>query len=226
MDGEKLGDIVILIAIICVLGWFIVFFATRVSEIKSLEVNPAINENKTIEATDMFSSNELHWNHMPLTYSVSDCSAYQFRRIAKAFNQIENETSGIISFNSITNLTEIDGAEYYNQIDSSSNIKVMCTNETSTQKIEDGYFISGYSSAYSQNKIITSANIVFYKITSKTYSSGCVIYPDIEIHEILHSLGFSHSENRTSIMYSEYAGCNLRIDRDIIEKLKEIYKKS
>ncbi|MEM0465869.1 MAG: matrixin family metalloprotease, partial [Candidatus Pacearchaeota archaeon] len=82
-----------------------------------------------------------------------------------------------------------------------------------------------------KDNIIIHSTIFFYPTIS-----SCGYFPFVELHEILHSLGFSHSQKISSVMYNNTDNCKWiyenkdiygppRIDDDIVKELKEIYYK-
>jgi hypothetical protein len=169
-------------------------------EIKQIEVVPEDNFPDT---------DEIHWGTLPIKYNFyneTKCGQYQADRVRQAFEKIANETNGIV---------------YFQENSSSEEMTVYCEKGFPPQGY--GYVLSGESRYWLKDKIIVKSEINFYNSGKYTYSGGCVNYPDVEIHEILHSLGFEHKEDKQSIMYREYRGCKYSIDDDIIEKLKEIY---
>jgi hypothetical protein len=56
----------------------------------------------------------------------------------------------------------------------------------------------------------------------KVKSKDCT-YPNVELHELLHVLGFDHSENKKSIMYPLIESCDQILDQSIINQLKLLY---
>ena len=57
---------------------------------------------------------------------------------------------------------------------------------------------------------------------TKVKSKDCS-YPNVELHELLHVLGFDHSENKKSIMYQLIESCDQILDQSIINQLKLLY---
>ncbi len=158
---------------------------------------------------DFSNTTELHWNHMPLNYKIYNCTEYETKRIINGFDRIATETN-VVSFNKIEDNEKAD-------------ISIICYEYS---KFEDpGYMTAGEAMywTYIDTNIISKAEIYFYGITSTTYSGGCITYPDTEIHEILHTLGFSHVRGYNYIMNPEHTYCPSKLNQYIINKLKEIY---
>jgi hypothetical protein len=63
--------------------------------------------------------------------------------------------------------------------------------------------------------VITEGKILLLK------NSNCA-NPNVAIHELLHVLGFEHSENQGNIMYN-ITSCNQVISDDIISLINELY---
>jgi subtilase family serine protease len=48
-------------------------------------------------------------------------------------------------------------------------------------------------------------------------------WPNVEIHELLHVLGFEHSTSKESLMYPYLTSCDQKLDEKIIQVIKELY---
>lgn len=186
-------------------------------------------EKKIINASfdkDNFShANELHWGHMPLSYKIFNCSGYQSRRIIRAFNTLENETNYKVSFILETNITELDETAYYIQGSKEADIEVICYAEFKVANLP-GYNTLGeanYLSSPYNSLLIKRAFVNFYGITSTTYTSGCTIYPDVELHEILHGFGFDHVNQTNHIMNPRHVSCQTRLNDDTLQRLLQTY---
>lgn len=158
---------------------------------------------------DSFSDSEkMHWMHMPLTFNFSEnCTALLLSRNRRAFQEIENQTKGVVSFE------EISGP---------ADISLICHKEVPRNDI---YLTSGEEQHWAQGNKIVKAVINFYNVVEGRSTLGCVSYPDVEIHEILHTFGFQHKEGYDSIMRPVQGNCLYKIDSDILAELNEIYSK-
>ncbi|MFA5855859.1 MAG: hypothetical protein WC867_00745 [Candidatus Pacearchaeota archaeon] len=152
----------------------------------------------------------IKWLNMPLTYYInySSCGELMKTRIKNAFLILENESEGKVEFH---------------EGDFKSDILITCTSKINFIK---GFYESGEATYYSEGENINRAEIVFYNVNPKAnnkFAGGCTGYPNLELHEILHVLDFSHKSGN-SIMNPLIDGCKIKeVDRDIIEKIKEIY---
>lgn len=167
--------------------------------------------NESLSAGDQFSnSSELHWKHMPITFSItSSCGNYQSKRIIWGFNVLTNETNNSVRFK---------------KVDDSADISVKCFKEVPSEI--PNTFTQGKAQYLNNGNEIESAVINYYNVNPNLdyYPGGCIIYPDTEVHELLHTFGFEHIENPRSIMSPEGTNCYVRkIDNEIIGKLKKIY---
>jgi hypothetical protein len=123
------------------------------------------------------------------------------------------------------------GVTYYDPTEiieyNDTEITIHCRFEQ-PQGVPLGYlYTPGESKTINNGQIIESARIDFYNVISTLEykrSGGCVNYPDLEIHEILHTMGFSHNSSKESIMNPKYVPCN-KIDEYIIEDLINTYSK-
>jgi hypothetical protein len=162
-------------------------------------INPGNNTSQSI--------NVLYWDHMPLTYTISSCEWYQKSRIITGLQYLQNETLGAVSF--LEN-------------DSKQDIIFICLNESSPSQ---GYYRGGQAKIRALDNKIFYAEVILYNETRDSLSCGT--FMDTEIHEILHALGYSHSDNPLSIMSPISGGqCDVRdVEPEIIQELMLKYRK-
>ena len=190
----------------------------------------------------------LHWDHMPVTYFITnedECGDYEARKIMKGFDMI----------------SEVEGISF-KQIDSAADIDIKCS------FIEDCYeykvdvrreegVIYKYETICNHKKGIASITrrkgfkilkaeiemIGLAGFAETNYGSGASGFyigscghPTTEVHEILHTFGFGHYTDPNSIMYyaedgvsytlqkqGACVGSDKQIDKEIVDELKEIY---
>lgn len=125
---------------------------------------------------------------------------------------IKKRADMIEAFNIIENLTVL---EFYPKND--GEIKISCQEKNI---VEEGMFIAGEGGP---TKIIESGkyHIIYGGHILLIRDSSCSL-PNIAIHELLHVLGFNHSENRRNIMYP-YSRCTQVIGEEIPEKINKLY---
>ncbi len=157
---------------------------------------------------------DLHWDHMPITYKFSNeraCGIQEAKRIRRGFEKIEAETSGTVDFEEGNN----------------SDITINCHKGFNIEYINsDGTVLQADTTYFNDGNEIKRATIDYYDTKDGKISSNCGAYPDTEVHETLHAFGFDHVDNRYHIMNSVGTYCPTKINEDVIEKLKEIYPDS
>jgi hypothetical protein len=194
---------------IITIGFFFIFFQDFFSgNSVNNESNMSYYPTPTNDNSDKFSSSiELHWTHMPLTYSFStECTNLIKSRNRRAFYEITNQTDGVITFQEKNN-TPVD-------------ISLVCYKSVPT---EGFYLTAGEAQYWSEGNKITKAVINYYNAIEGNTFLGCVNFPDTEIHEILHTFGFGHKPGFNTIMREVQGICLYKIDADIIEELKSTY---
>lgn len=157
---------------------------------------------------------QLRWNHSNFSYAFSksyDCPDIQKSRIRMAFVEIEEKVDKVVKF------TEIDSEE-------DSDFLIKCPRNSLGMSL----LLTADSTLEIEGEEIKKVQINLTSGDTKGITAFCEDYPNVEIHEILHGLGFVHSKDKNSVMYSHQleSNCeNLYIDDEIIEKIIETYGK-
>lgn len=165
------------------------------------ESNPNTNFSIGNNTVKMQFYENLRFPSNIISYSIDEkCSLRKKNNMETAFDTIEN----------LTNL------EFY-EVYENSEINVLCEN---TNRIEDGLFIAGEGGPTNITetnlfKVILHGEILLIK------SSECST-PTVEIHELLHVLGFEHSENKNNIMYP-ITKCRQTIGEEIPILINDLY---
>ncbi|VVB83167.1 Matrixin [uncultured archaeon] len=135
-----------------------------------------------------------------ISYQISNCPLDKKNEMQSAF--------GIIG-----NLTSLK----FNPVSSNGQISVTCEEKA---RIENEMFVAGEGGPVN---ITLSGN--FYVITHGEIlllrKSDCP-KPNVAIHELLHSLGFKHSENPKNIMYN-ITDCSQTIGDDTVNLINNLY---
>ena len=135
-----------------------------------------------------------------ISYKITDCPLNQKDEMERAFRIIEGTT--LLNFYSVN---------------SNEEISVTCN---STAKIEEGLFIAGEGGPTNITKTEKFAVILKGKILL-IKESRCE-EPAVAIHELLHVLGFDHSENSKNIMYP-VSRCDQEIGEDTLGLINWLY---
>jgi len=136
-----------------------------------------------------------------ISYKIDDsCNLQRKSNMEGAFGKIEN-------------LTFID---FYPVIENEE-ISVVCEDKI---KVEENFFIAGEGGPTNITKtknfnVISHGGIVLLK------NSDCE-NPNVAIHELLHAMGFGHSQNKNNIMY-EVSRCGQIIGDDTINLINNLY---
>jgi hypothetical protein len=165
----------------------------------------------------------LHFNTIPVKYYIlsskdntdetkyKTCSQIKEYNFKKAIEKIEEQTNDKITFQEISLEDKKNNPDLLDD-----NVLIV---ECRDYKTDEGYIIPGDASYVSnQDNIIIRGYIRLYHNGLDTKG-----FIGIELHEILHSFGYSHIENKPSIMNPLVNGLN-KIDEDIVAELIDIYK--
>jgi hypothetical protein len=146
----------------------------------------------------------LRFEDSQISYFInSNCNAERTARMLEAFKILADSVPEI---------------SFYASNEKKANILVGCSKDSYQQ--EENIFIAGEGgpTAYlnlSYYPLIKKGKVILYQ------KSECE-YPVVELHELLHVLGFNHVNNKTNIMFP-YAVCEARLDSETIKILSEIY---
>ena len=161
------------------------------------------------------------------TYKAND--TYKEKQIHKAFELVEDASNGQLKFHEISNTKKAD-------IDVNAEFARNYCENLLPYVYEDTEITNGWGEiveAYTNGEIHYS-EITLCPVFRKNFTSGEYYstwgekeeYPNTEIHEILHTLGFDHRNETCHIMnpYKETSECdNIHIDKDISNCLEHIY---
>jgi len=189
------GLLVLFLTITLVLYWFVPF--------QTMEFTSNGNSNFSMYS---FGENMQFYKNMRfpednISYNIDDkCTLQKKGEMLEAFNWISNETV----------------LRFY-PIDANEEIKISCDDKN---RIEGGLFIAGEGGptniTQTENfNVITKGEILLIK------DSECPT-PNIATHELLHVLGFNHSENSNNIMYP-ITSCRQTLGEDIPSLINKLY---
>jgi hypothetical protein len=186
----------IFVALLLSLYWFMPYPKTEFIGI----TNGYENSNFTLNSGDsmQFYPN-MRFSSPRISYDIYDCP-------------LQKEDDMLDAFQMLSDVTVL---EFYNSED--PDIIVTCQ---STEKIEGGMFIAGEGGPTNITKVedfnvINSGKILLIK------ESKCQ-KPNVALHELLHVLGFDHSENPNNIMYY-ITDCDQTLGEDQIDLINNLY---
>lgn len=140
-----------------------------------------------------------------ITYTINNsCSQNRKQRIRESFNILENET-GILTF-----------------VEENENGKISIECDETKKRTAQSHVKLGEGGV---NEIVKVDDLYIINRGKITYfhNEDTCAYPNVEIHEILHVLGFKHAPNPLNIMYN-FSNCNQRIPNEIKEEIQRLYK--
>lgn len=198
LKGLLMGLFALFIISLLVLYWIFPFGKT----VFKTDTNPEFNLGNI--STQMQFYKNMRFPTTNVSYRIeNNCSLEKKNEMTDAFNYLQNLT--ILKF--------------YN-VDSGEDVTVSCDNEVIPSDSGKGFFVAGEGGP---TKVIPGDN--FYTILQGKIlllkSSKCE-RPNIEIHELLHVLGFDHSKNPDNIMYP-ISDCSQTIGNEIPSKINNLY---
>lgn len=174
-------------------------FSLTDSQEKFIDVNYTPSNIKFSYTEQMQFYPNMRFSTLPITYNLDpECSQRRRENMREAIALLEEKTS--LRFK----LSESD-----------PQIFVGCSER---YREEEGLFIAGHGGP----KVIINSSMysVILKGTIKLFSESCGY--NVELHELLHVLGFDHSPNPSSIMYN-ISSCDQKLTEDILDEINRLY---
>jgi len=188
--------IIIFMILLLIFYWFIPFNTIEFG-LKPGSSNFSLN---ALESKGMQFYENMRYPNPEISYKIHDCPLQKQDDMLRAFEIISNKS--ILTFYPVVFDEEIS---------------VTCDSKT---KVEGGMFIAGEGGPTNITKS-GEFNVIFHGKILLIRESKCE-KPNIAIHELLHALGFDHSENPNNIMYN-VSKCRQNIGGDTIELINELY---
>ena len=190
------GVLAVFLLVLIFIYWFIPFNEVQFG----IDKNPEFNVGNLSNNMQFYSN--MRFPSTDITYLIEEgCPLQKRSEMVGAFNFIQNLT--LLKFYPVKNNEEIT---------------ISCEEES--KSTDNGMFISGEGGP---TKILSSNNfnVIFSGKILLLRESNCE-RPNVEIHELLHVLGFDHSENKNNLMYP-VSKCSQTIGNDIVDKINELY---
>jgi len=170
----------------------------------SIDFNFNSNSNFSIQSEEemQFYPN-MRFPSKSISYKVDEgCSLQKKQDATQAFEILQESTS--LSFKASENAL----------------IQVYCEKRSKREGLDKGFFIAGEGGPTNVTigkyfNVIQGGEIILMK------NSDCE-RPNVAIHELLHVLGFNHSDNSNNIMYP-VSKCKQTIGQDILDKIDKLY---
>ncbi len=189
------------------------------------------------------------WQKMPITYQIinpQDCGDYETKKIELAFKRIQDATQGVVQFQPVQQDADINLTCkfikdcYYKKIDIRKEEGVIYKYEGICAHEAGVTTITSYQGFTLKKATIDLIGLAGFAETSGSGASGFYIgscgHPTVEIHEMLHALGFGHVPDPQSIMYYQAElvpytiqkegaciGSDKQIDQKIVDDLLFTY---
>lgn len=198
------GLLIIVLALLIVIFLLVYYFIPyNLTELDFTSLNEPENPNFNLDGNykAMQFYNNMRFPYTRISYRIEDgCTLSKKSSMQEAFDILENVTI----------------LEFY-PVSSNEEIIIQCSSET---QVEGGMFIAGEGgptniTVAGDLNIITSGKILLLR------EPNCP-RPNVPLHELLHVLGFDHSENEDNIMY-EVTKCSQTLGEDIPAFINEIY---
>ena len=206
---------ILFVVVLLVFYWFIPF--------GTIEFNVASdNYNFSLNTSDMenmqFYKN-MRYPDSKISYKIYDCPLQKKNDMLEAFEIISNSTIlNFYPFDYNAETKEFSGEENFSEQEiSTEEISVTCDSKV---KIEEEMFIAGEGGP---TEVIGGEifNIILHGKILLIKESVCE-RPNVAIHELLHVLGFNHSDNPNNIMYP-FSKCRQTIGEDIPKLINQLY---
>jgi len=192
----------------------------------------------------------IRWHNMPLTFNIERkiCGDYETRKIRRGIQDVEHQTNNAVTFietNSSEQAQILFKCEYLvdcykKSIDIQADKGIIYETESICDHTSGIAEITEMRGAFIERAEITMVGLAGFAESGQKGASGFYIgscgHPTIEIHELLHVLGYEHVDELESIMYykdeqvsytlyteGSCLGSNKLIDRQIVDDLIATY---
>ncbi|HIG94695.1 MAG: hypothetical protein QT05_C0024G0003 [archaeon GW2011_AR13] len=193
-----------------ILGFlFIIFTATILiisyfSPFQEIQFRQKVNHNNfslnsSILVPMQFYEN-MRFPSNKISYRINGCPLNKKNNMEDAFEIIQNQTI----------------LEFY-PVKSNEELSITCEEKN---RLSEGLFIAGEGGPTNITQT-ENFNVILNGQILLIRESTCH-YPNIALHELLHALGFDHSQNQNNIMYN-ITNCDQTIGEDIITLINELY---
>ncbi|MDH4227015.1 MAG: M10 family metallopeptidase domain-containing protein [Deltaproteobacteria bacterium] len=139
-----------------------------------------------------------------ITYRINDCPRYKWMDIEKAFNKISG-------------LTPV----FFNPVIRDEQLVVNCSPALKKAKKGDDYGVVEMGRGGPRYTLGEHYNIIVGGEVLIERDHDCS-EPLVEIHEILHAMGYKHSSDPSSILYP-MLDCSQTIKREILDDITRLY---
>jgi len=177
------------------------YFYLGPADLKLVPGNKNFSFNQDFEDKDMQFYKNMRFSYPDISYKISDsCTLKKKDEVQRTFKILEDET--------ILNFYPVQEKEQ---------ISIKCENK---QRINKDFYVAGEGGPVD---IIYSGNfnVIKYGEILLIRHSECS-NPNIALHEILHVLGFKHSQNPENIMY-KISSCSQELGEEIPNFINKLY---
>lgn len=201
--------VLLFIFVFFIMGMLFVYFFIPINTVQ-YEWNSGTSGNPTVENSNfninssyegMQFYNNMRYRTKDISYKIYNaCPLKRQNDVTEALDIISNAT--ILSFY---------------PVESNEEISITCSYEN----IVEGNAFVGGEGGVTNVTVAGNYNIIFNGKVLLLRDSECY-NPNIAIHELLHALGFDHSDNPNNIMYPT-SSCDQTIGEDIPSLIKQLY---
>ncbi|MDO8511399.1 MAG: matrixin family metalloprotease [Nanoarchaeota archaeon] len=197
----------------------------------------------------LYGQKKVWWENMPITYQImneDECGDYEVGQINRALEKIEEAADGIVKFAEVDQDANIElSCEfikdcYSKKIDIRKEEGIIYESEEICSHAAGTAQITKLEGFKIKKAKVTLIGLDGFSETSGNGASGFYIgscgHTTVEVHEILHTFGFGHTNNSQSVMYHQTElvpytiqkegaciGSDRIIDQEIIDELLFVY---